>query len=143
MRSFSNVVVRVLAVVFVLGLVVGAGPLLAQQNERWNIPQTAGSETNPVAKSDAVMAKGRDLYKSRCQKCHGPSGKGDGPEADPDHAPDDLTDASRAARNPDGVVFYKIWNGRGKPKMPAMSTELSKEEVWVLVHYVQSMRKAS
>ena len=31
----------------------------------------------------------------------------------------DLTVARRAARNPDGVVFYKIWNGRQKPKMPA------------------------
>jgi hypothetical protein len=22
-------------------------------------------------------------------------------------------------RNPDGVMFYKIWNGRAKPRMPA------------------------
>jgi mono/diheme cytochrome c family protein len=117
-------------------------PLIAQQMERWNIPQTAADEKNPIPKSDAVMAKGKDLYKSKCQKCHGPGGKGDGPDADPDHAPDDLTDATRAARNPDGVVFYKVWNGRSKPKMPAASMDMSKEEVWTLVHYVQGMRKA-
>ena len=31
----------------------------------------------------------------------------------------DWTDAKRAERNADGVVFYKIWNGRRKPKVPA------------------------
>ena len=42
----------------------------------------------------------------------------------------DLTNAKRAARNPDGVVFYKIWNGRTKPKMPAQKDELTKDQVW-------------
>jgi mono/diheme cytochrome c family protein len=131
---------RALALLPALGLLLVSIPLLAQ-GERWNIPQNAASETNPVARTDAVLAKGKDLYKSKCQKCHGPMGKGDGPEADPDHAPDDLTDPARSARNPDGVVFYKVWNGRSKPKMPAASTDMSKDEVWTVVHYVQTLRK--
>ena len=142
MSSLKAIPPSAFALSFLLALVLGASiTLVAQQGERWNIPQTAASETNPVARTDAVLAKGKDLYKSKCQKCHGPLGKGDGPEADPDHMPDDLTDPSRAARNPDGVVFYKVWNGRSKPKMPAASTDMSKDEVWTVVHYAQSLRK--
>jgi mono/diheme cytochrome c family protein len=52
----------------------------------------------------------------------------------------DLTVARRAARNPDGVVFYKIWNGRTKPKMPAQKDELTKDQVWQIVSYTQTLR---
>jgi mono/diheme cytochrome c family protein len=53
----------------------------------------------------------------------------------------DLTVAKRAARNPDGVVFYKVMNGRRKPKMPAFKEELTQEQVWAVVAYAQSLRK--
>ncbi|MCR4373258.1 MAG: c-type cytochrome, partial [Acidobacteria bacterium] len=52
----------------------------------------------------------------------------------------DLTNPARAARNADGQVFYKIWNGRLSPKMPAFSEELTKEQAWAIVAYVQSVR---
>jgi mono/diheme cytochrome c family protein len=39
------------------------------------------------------------------------------------------------------VVFYKVWNGRRKPKMPAASMDMSRDEAWTVVHYVQSLRK--
>jgi mono/diheme cytochrome c family protein len=54
-----------------------------------------------------------------------------------------LTVAKRAANNPDGVIFYKVWNGRKKPKMPAFKDELTKDQVWTIVSYVQTLRKAS
>jgi mono/diheme cytochrome c family protein len=139
MQSPTTLFAHALAALAALALAATI-PLLAQ-GEGWQIPQIAASETNPIARSDAVLARGKDLYKSKCQKCHGPAGKGDGPEADPDHVPDDLTDPARAARNPDGVVFYKVWNGRRKPKMPAASMDMSREDVWTVVHYVQSLRK--
>jgi mono/diheme cytochrome c family protein len=55
----------------------------------------------------------------------------------------DLTTPKRADRNPDGVVFYKAWNGRKKPKMPAVKDELTKEQLWSVVAYVQTLRKTS
>ena len=124
----------------VMAASVLAATVAAQGGDGWQIPPTAATETNPVAASDAVVAKGKQIYKSKCQRCHGVAGKGDGPEADPDHAPQDLTDPTRAGRNPDGVIFYKVWNGRRKPKMPAFSTDLSKDEVWTVVHYVKTLR---
>jgi mono/diheme cytochrome c family protein len=53
----------------------------------------------------------------------------------------DLTNPKRAERNSDGVVFYKIWNGRKKPKMPAFKDELTKEQAWSIVAYSQTLRK--
>ena len=71
-----------------------------------------------------------------------PAGLGDGPDADPEHREDmDLTNPKRADRNADGVVFYKVWNGRRRPKMPAFKEELTEQQVWSVVAYVQTLRK--
>jgi len=107
----------------------------------WTIPPGAAQQPNPVAASPEVLAKGKKLYEDNCQKCHGKSGKGDGPDADADHMPDDFTDPARVARNPDGVMFHKIWNGRKSPKMPAAKGEgLSETDVWTVVHFVKTFR---
>lgn len=107
----------------------------------WTIPPGAAQEANPVAASPEVLAKGKKLYEDSCQKCHGKSGKGDGPDADPDAMPDDFTDPARIARNPDGVMFHKIWNGRKSPKMPGVKTEgFSKDDVWTVIHFVKTFR---
>jgi mono/diheme cytochrome c family protein len=107
----------------------------------WQIPPGAAQEENPVSVSDAVLASGKQVFASKCERCHGPGGTGNGPDADPEHKPDDLTDSSRASRNPDGVMFYKIWNGRRVPQMPAFRDELSKNDVWSVVHYVKTFRQ--
>lgn len=110
-------------------------------SDGWQIPANAAAERNPIPRDESALAKGQSIYKSRCQRCHGPQGRGDGPEADPANPPGNLADPARAARNPDGVVFYKVWNGRRHPKMPAFKTELSREDVWLVTHYVASLRR--
>ena len=118
-----------------------AGQAAAPRPAGWTLPPTASEEKNPLPASDAVIAGGKKLFADKCQRCHGPEAKGDGPEGDKAHVQDmNLTLATRAARNPDGVVFYKVWNGRGTPKMPAFSAELTKEQVWAIVAYVQTLR---
>ena len=107
----------------------------------WTIPPGAAQEANPIAVSPEVLAKGKKLFEDNCQKCHGKEGKGDGPDADPDNMPEDLSDPARAARNPDGVMFYKIWNGRKSPKMPGVKTEgFSKDDVWTVIHFAKTFR---
>jgi mono/diheme cytochrome c family protein len=140
-QSFQRVLrVSVCASALLVGTLVVAR---AQDDadDGWQIPATAAKETNPIAVNDKVLAKGKDLYKSKCQKCHGVSGKGDGPDADPKHKPGNLTDSSRASRNPDGVMFYKVWNGRPKPKMPAFKSEMSKDDVWTVIAYAKTLRQ--
>ena len=51
-----------------------------------------------------------------------------------------LTLAAGAAKNPDGVIFYRIWNGRTNPKMAAFKDKLTKDQVWAIVAYVQTLR---
>jgi mono/diheme cytochrome c family protein len=108
----------------------------------WELPPTADEEKNPLSVTPAVLKTGEALYKKNCERCHGPEGIGDGPDADPDHMADmDLTNPKRADRNSDGVVFYKVWNGRKKPKMPPFKEELTKEQAWSVVAFAQTLRK--
>lgn len=111
----------------------------------WQLPPTANDEKNPFAGDAKAVAAGKELFLKNCKRCHGPGGLGDGPDADPDTSQDmDLTVAKRASRNPDGVVFYKLWNGRKKPKMPAFKNEgLTKDQAWQIVAFVQTLRKPS
>ena len=114
-----------------------------QQSTRgWTLPPDAADTKNPLTVDNNVLAIGRKVFADKCQKCHGEKGLGDGPDADPDHAEEmNLTNPKRADRNPDGVVFYKVSNGRRSPKMPAFKDELSREQIWSVVAYAQSLRK--
>ena len=134
------------ATVVWIGLTVGVAAMRATPQapagaEGWLIPEGAAAEANPVPPNADVIAKGMGLYRAKCQRCHGADGTGHGPEADPGHPPADLTDARRAFLNPDGVMFYKIWNGRAKPKMPAMKSDIAPADVWMVIHYVKTLRK--
>jgi mono/diheme cytochrome c family protein len=108
----------------------------------WQLPPDVDDTKNPLTVDAKVVATGRSLFMEKCKRCHGPAGLGDGPDADPD-APEemDLTNPKRAERNSDGIVFYKAWNGRKKPKMPAFKEELTKDQLWAIVSYVQTLRK--
>jgi len=142
---------RWLAVVFVFSLMT-ISVIAARQSAQpaaksatgWTLPPEAQTTKNPLTVDPKLLATGKSIFKEKCQKCHGASGKGDGPDADPDAQEDmDLTRADRATKNPDGVVFYKIFNGRKKPKMPAQKDDLTKEQIWSVVAYVQTLRKTA
>jgi mono/diheme cytochrome c family protein len=108
----------------------------------WTLPPNAADQKNPLTPDAATVAAGKDVFHKKCERCHGPGGLGDGKDADPDAQQDmDLTVARRAARNPDGVVFYKVLNGRKKPKMPAQKNELTTDQIWQVVTYVQTLRR--
>lgn len=113
------------------------------QNRGWTLGPDAETKQNPFTPDQKTLTVGRAVYKQKCQRCHGPGGLGDGPDADPDATRMDLTDPKRAGQNPDGVVFYKVSNGRNSPKMPAFKEELTEEQIWMVVTYVQSLRRKS
>jgi mono/diheme cytochrome c family protein len=146
-RARVSFVGTVLLVVWAAGLATVSPHVSAQatrgasSQSGWTIPATADAEKSPLAVNDSVVAAGRKLFASKCQRCHGSLGKGDGVDADKKYQKDmNLTLATRAADNPEGVMFYKIWNGRSSPKMPRFSEEFSREQVWALVAYVQTLR---
>jgi mono/diheme cytochrome c family protein len=143
----TSLFVLVAGVMFALTFVARAQQQPADEDEKpraggWTIPADAAQETSPISVTPQTLVAGRALFQKNCQRCHGAKGVGDGPDADPDHMADmDLTNPKRASRNPDGVIFYKVWNGRSKPKMPAFKEKLSKEQVWTIIAYVQTLRK--
>jgi mono/diheme cytochrome c family protein len=121
-----------------------AAPSQPKSAGGWTLPPEAESTKNPLTVDAKLLATGKAIFKEKCQKCHGASGKGDGPDADPDAQEDmDLTRADRAAKNPEGVMFYKVFNGRKKPKMPAQKDELTKDQIWSVVAYAQTLRKTT
>jgi mono/diheme cytochrome c family protein len=114
----------------------------AAMQTTWTLGEDADTKKNPLTIDAKTLAIGKGIYKDKCERCHGPGGLGDGPDSDPEAAPDmDLTNAKRVARNPDGVVYYKVLNGRKKPKMPAFKDELTEQQIWAVVAHVQTLRK--
>ena len=125
---------RVGAVAGAMSLVFAGG--VSAQYQGWTIPDEAKTEKSPVKSADDAAKKGKSLFTANCTKCHGAEGKGDGPDSD--HAAD-LTDEFRADLNPEGVLYYKIWNGH-TTDMPAFKSKLTKDEVWSLVEYLKVLR---
>jgi mono/diheme cytochrome c family protein len=115
----------------------------AAQYAGWLIPDGARDEKSPVSSVAVAVTRGRTVYASNCARCHGPEGKGDGPGSD--HAAD-LTDVLRTDINPDGVLFYKVWNGHSiqlrerREDMPAFERTLSKDDVWAVVEFLKVLR---
>jgi mono/diheme cytochrome c family protein len=122
-----------------------AGPMLgsAAQYQGWLIPDGGRNEKSPMSSVADAATRGKALYASYCARCHGPDGKGDGPDSD---YASDLTDDLRTELNTEGVLFYKIWNGRIKygkgptEDMPAFQGKLEKDQVWLLVEYLKVLR---
>jgi mono/diheme cytochrome c family protein len=128
------------SVVLAVAAIVGA----AAQYSGWLIPAGGKDEKSPMSSVADAAAKGKTLFLADCARCHGPEGKGNGPESD--YAAD-LTDDLRTELNTEGVLFYKVWNGHSVQlrtehfDMPAFAGKLSKEEVWTVVEYLKLLRK--
>lgn len=143
-RSFAAVVLVFVSITVAAIAAKQPAPQAPKSAGGWTLPPEAETTKNPLTVDAKLIATGKAIFKERCQKCHGASGRGDGPDADPDAQEDmDLTRATRAAKNPEGVIFYKAWNGRKKPKMPAVKDVLTKEQLWAVVAYVQTLRKTT
>jgi mono/diheme cytochrome c family protein len=126
------------SVLITLGLLVGA-VVHARGQGTWTIPAEATTLTSPLTVDADVLKRGASVFSSRCRKCHGPAGKGDGPDSDPDQPAADLT-LPEVGKTPDGVLFYKVWNG--KRPMPAFKVDLEKKDIWSVVAYVKTLSAA-
>lgn len=103
--------------------------------QRWDVVAFAFSLTAPPA----LLEQGRELYQANCSRCHGESGKGDGPEsAAAPKPPVDLTDQSFMAQKSAEDFFHAITNGV-PPSMPAFVADLSDDQRWALAAYLRSL----
>ena len=143
MRRLVTFSAPVLLWLIALGVTAGAHATARepQGSGGWTLPADAATQKSPVPATPAAIAAGKKSLRATASAVTDSRARATGRTAIRENQSDmDLTVASRAARNPDGVVFNKLWNGRSSPKMPAMNSELTKEQAWALVAYVQTLR---
>lgn len=123
-------------------------------DERWTpsalVPQFPGAPEPP---NDAEsVRKGREIYldgtRANCVTCHGDGGRGDGASAGdykdfwgyPVRPRDFTTGVFRAGQRAQDL-YLSIATGINGTPMPSFRGVLSPEEIWHLVHYVQSLAR--
>jgi mono/diheme cytochrome c family protein len=124
---------------FVLLIVVAAILYSAFHSSPWSwpVPEEAKQLKNPLRPNQPALKAAREVYTDKCAQCHGDSGKGDGRDAARyDPAPSDLTDAKKMSEASDGVLFYKI--SEGKKPMPVFKNKLTEDQRWELVLLIRS-----
>jgi cbb3-type cytochrome c oxidase subunit III len=96
---------------------------------------------NPVPATAASVNAGRAAFDTYCALCHGTDGKGNGPLAQPNAKPPDLTDAAWVYGSTDGEIFDLIVKGLVGPpvKMPAFKATLSDKDLWNVVNFLRSL----
>ncbi|MBI4368106.1 MAG: c-type cytochrome, partial [Candidatus Omnitrophica bacterium] len=78
--------------------------------------------------------------------CHGPQGKGDGQQIMQDGLgfplkPRDLTAGIFKGASSSEELYYRITAGLPGSPMPSYQAALSEEQIWDLIHYVQTLPK--
>jgi len=94
----------------------------------------------------AIIAKGKEIYATRCALCHGEKGDGKGPAAvNLPLKPPDLTDQEMVAEMAGAYWFWRVSEGglvepfRSKGSaMPAWKGELSREDRWAVIAYAHT-----
>lgn len=103
-----------------------------------SVIQVSGIALSPANWPD--YSKAKKIFETSCVSCHGPQGKGDGPDGvDLDPRPANFHDMERAPIVSPFAAFNTIRLGVPGTGMLAHS-ELSDEEVWSLAFYVNTFR---
>jgi len=98
--------------------------------------------TNPILPTVESVAIGQELFNQNCAVCHGPEGRGDGPNAlSLSPPPADFT-AGHTATHTDGDLYFWILQGIENTAMPAFGDQLTEEQAWHLVNYVRRLSVA-
>ena len=96
--------------------------------------------TNPIPWSKGVEKEGKELYTKYCLHCHGSNGGGDGKvgkvyKGVPVYSSAALKDITG------GHIFHVITHGKGR--MWPHGSQMTPEERWKIVHYVQRLQLGS
>ncbi len=112
--------------------VAGALAVSAQQHLHGVTPQTAPNAGDPTS-----IARGEPLFTTNCATCHGTDGRGDGPSA-AGLVPPPADFVQHIPLHSDPSIFAFISGGLPGTAMPAWSEQLTEQQIWDLVNYLQS-----
>lgn len=103
-----------------------------------SIELAASLMKNPLDSSAEVLASGKALYNHYCVHCHGDKGQGDGKVGVVFKGVTAYN--SRAVQDkPEGHIFHVITHGKGR--MLAHGSQVSVEDRWKIVRYVQTLQR--
>lgn len=106
--------------------------------------QASSRLVNPIAGTEANLARGKQIYTIHCSPCHGKKGDGEGSAvvasdyklAKP---PINFTAPSPGYLTP-GRMFHTITYGKGM--MGSYASQVSQEDRWKVIHYINSLNKS-
>jgi len=103
--------------------------------------ELAGKELmNPLPKDSINMAEGQRLFGIFCIHCHGPEGKGNGTiVANGKFPPPPSYSGSQLKDLPEGKMFWTVTYG--KNLMGSHASQLTQDERWKIIMYVQTLQK--
>lgn len=93
---------------------------------------------NPTDSTAEVLKQGKDLYETFCDHCHGTKGMGDGAVGKVYKGVTAYTSAS-VIDKPGGHLYHVITHGKGR--MGAHGSQISEDDRWKIVRYVQVLQQ--
>lgn len=93
---------------------------------------------NPTDSTKEVVAEGKVLYQRFCIHCHGEKGAGDGLVGQV-YLGVTAYNSATVKDKPGGHVYHVITHGKGR--MGAHGSQISEEDRWKIVRYVQILQK--
>jgi len=113
--------------------------VFAHEKTGWKAPEEAKKMKNPIKITKASIQKEKEFYEKKCALCHGDKGDGKGPAgAGLNPKPTNFRE-SHGEKMTDGEHFWKINKGRGP--MPSYEKDLTAEERWNVINYINTFTK--
>lgn len=90
------------------------------------------------------LARGREMFVKACAPCHGLEGRGDGQQIMKDNQgfplkPRDLTSGLFKGESTSEALYDRLTAGLPGTPMPSYQDALTQEQIWELIHYVQTL----
>ncbi len=108
---------------------------------RASVPAEDKARTNPLGGDPADIAAGQDIFRQKCEVCHGYDGSGKTDIGAGEYPRPPALRSMNIMALTDGEIFYHIRNGIRNTGMPAWS--MPDGQVWQLVTYLRHLPKVA
>ena len=126
---------------WLLGLNLVIMPVLVFAHEKtgWIAPEEAKKMKNPVKATKTSIQKGKEIYEKKCALCHDVKGDGKGLASQGLNPKPTNFKEHHSIQVTDGEHFWKI--SRGRESMPSFEKDLTVEERWYVMNFINTFVK--
>ncbi len=97
---------------------------------------------SPTGFAATSIVRGAVVFAANCVGCHGPAGRGDGPQAKTLAVPPANLTESHLWEHSDGELFWWLGHGMDNPEgglsMPGFADRLSEDDRWAVIDYIRA-----